>query len=77
MSKYGFGTKEEILAQLEAFKRINALDEARPVQLTPQGALAAIASLYRLMPAEARNCQDDPSKRGARTMIETLAKLRG
>ena len=77
MSKYGFGTKEEILAQLDSFKRINELDDAREIALTPQGALAAIAGLYRLLPAEARQRQHDPGRRGARRMIETLAKLRG
>lgn len=72
-----FGTKEEVLARLEGFRRYNEWERAHPVELTPAQALAAISSLYRLMPAEARERCDDPTYRGVQIMNAALARLRG
>jgi hypothetical protein len=72
-----FGTKEEILAQIEGFKMMNAWTEANPVELSPEDALRAVSDLYSFLPPETRAHRDDPMHEGVRFMNETLGKLRG
>lgn len=48
-------TKEELLAYRERMARYNAWEAANPVVMTPQQAIAAVSSLYDLLPADARD----------------------
>ncbi len=49
-----FGTKEEVVERLHGLRRYNEWEKTNPVELTPEQALAAISSLYRLMTPEAQ-----------------------
>lgn len=75
MSKYGFGTKEEILAQLEAFKRMEVWEAENPLRFAPQESFNLTDELYNLLPLDARSRRDDPRLVGARYMLATLARL--
>jgi hypothetical protein len=74
-SKYGFGTKEEILAQLDAFRRINELEMENLPDWTPQEGLALTDELYSMMSAEARMECEDETHEGAQWMMEVLGRL--
>ncbi|MGN6186394.1 MAG: hypothetical protein ACTHQM_22400 [Thermoanaerobaculia bacterium] len=72
-----FGTKEEILARLEGYKRMNAWTDAQNARITPAEALDALDDLYDFMPPKTRARRDDPAYDGARFMMSTLSRLRG
>jgi hypothetical protein len=74
-SKFGFGTKEEILDQLEAFRRINELEMENLPDSTPQEGLALTDELYSMMNKEARAYREDESHEGAQWMMEVLGRL--
>lgn len=74
-SKYGFGTKKEILEQLEAFRRINELEMENQTDWTPQEGLALTDELYSMMTAEARAHREDEHHEGAQWMMEMLGRL--
>ena len=76
MSKYGFGTKEEILAQLAAFKLMEVWEAENPLRFTPQESFSLTDGLYALLPPDARASRDDPHMNGARHMMAALARLR-
>ncbi|HEX7832003.1 MAG TPA: hypothetical protein VF787_20270 [Thermoanaerobaculia bacterium] len=71
-----FGTKEEILARIAGFERMNAWTDANSEQFTSAEAFAITDELYDLMTAEARAHHDDPRRDGARFMRAVLALLR-
>lgn len=70
-----FGTKEEVLALMDGFRRFNEWEEQHPVELTPQESLAIADELYSMLTHEARNRNDDPEYRGVRTMTAWLSRL--
>lgn len=71
-----FGTKEEILAQLEAFRRFNEWEEKNPIEFAPEEALELADELYAMLAPAARQRVDDPRRNGARSMLKALARLR-
>ncbi len=70
-----FGTKEEILARLEGYKRMNAWTDAHPEEFTLDEAFAMADELYDMMTPEARARRDDPTCDGAGFMLEVLSRL--
>lgn len=71
-----FGTKEEILARIEGFKKMNAWTEANPDRFTVDEAFAIADELYDMMAPEARDRDDDPTREGAGLMRAALSLLR-
>jgi len=72
-----FGTKEEILARIAAFEKLNAWTAANPTEWSADDSISAVSDLYSLMPGDARFRRDDPKYAGARFMLRTLEQLRG
>ena len=70
-----FGTKEEVLARLDGFRRFNEWEERHPVELTPQESLAIADELYSMLSDEARMRNDDPEYHGVRAMTAWLSRL--
>jgi len=58
-----------------ALARYEAWDRAHRESLDPAGAIAAVASLYRLLPEPSRTRDDDPEFQGVRRMLDALALL--
>ena len=77
MRGMGDWTREELLEYLANMKKINELEARNPHYLPPEQAIQAIAGIYRLVPQETRDHDDDPRKEGARKMMAALAKLSG
>ena len=71
-----FGTKEEILAQLERWRKFNEWDEANPIHMPPEESLATADELYDMMTPEARMRNDDPEYQGFRYLLECLSRLK-
>ncbi|MBV8520041.1 MAG: hypothetical protein JO197_21795 [Acidobacteria bacterium] len=71
-----FGTKEEILARLEAFRKFNEWEMENIPDWSPEQALALTDELYSMMPEEARMEREDPTYEGARWMMSVLARLK-
>lgn len=70
-----FGTQEELARFRARLLRYSCWEEAHPVSLTPEQAIAALGTLYDLLPLEARTANDDPRYEGARKMMPAFAKL--
>lgn len=58
-----------------ALARYEAWDREHAVHLEPAAAIAAVGSLYRLLPEEARRREDDPRFEGVGRMLDALALL--
>ena len=69
-----FGTPEELAEFRTRLLRYSGWEEAHPVSLTPEQAIAALGTLYDLLPLEARNANDDPTYEGARKMMPAVRK---
>ncbi|HEX2061427.1 MAG TPA: hypothetical protein VHK90_11860 [Thermoanaerobaculia bacterium] len=69
--------REELRDTQDRFRRFHEWEAKHPPVLTPQQALSAVAGLYRLLPAEARDRNDDPECNGFRRLLEAMALLRG
>ncbi len=72
-----FGSAEGLRDRAAAMARYEAWDRAHPVLLEPAAAIAAVGSLYRLLPEEARRREDDPEFEGVGKMLDALARLGG
>jgi len=58
-----------------ALARYEVWDQVHRETLDPAGAIAAVASLYRLLPEAARRREDDPGFEGVGKMLDALALL--
>jgi hypothetical protein len=70
-----FGTKEEILAQIEGFKMMNAWKEANPGRLSAVEPFPTAEELYAMMSPEARDRYDDPTRQLAGRTRAALSPL--
>ena len=71
-----FGTKDEILAQLERYRKFNEWEEANPIHLSPEESLADADELYDMMTPEAQILNEDPEYQGFRYLLECLSRLK-
>jgi hypothetical protein len=71
-----FGTKEEILAQLERYRKFNEWEEANWIHRSPEESLAIADELYEMMTPEARMLNEDPEYHGFRYLLECLSRLK-
>jgi hypothetical protein len=65
--------KEKLLDRLAAFKKFNDWEKEQACSMGASEALAAIGSLYNLMPPEARN--SSPDLRGIKAMQSALSHI--
>lgn len=62
---------------MAALGRYEEWNREHPVLMTPTAGVAAVASLYRLLPEEAWHREDDAEFRGVRNLLDALARLGG
>jgi len=67
--------KEKLLHRFAAFKQFNVWEKAHPCSIEAREALAAIGSVYNLMPPDARN--SSPDLCGIKAMQSALSHIRG
>ncbi len=72
-----FGTIEVLRDRARRLAVYEAWEREHPVELDPAAAVAAVDSLYRLLPEEDRRRDDDPEFEGVGTMLDALARLGG
>ena len=72
-----FGTICGLRERAAALAKFDAWDRAHSRPLRPAEAIAAVSSLYRLLPEEARCREDDPRFFGVRQMLDALGMLGG
>ena len=72
-----FGTIRRLRERAAALGRFEAWDRKHSISLEPAEAIAAISSLYRLLPEEARRREDDPQFSGVQRMLDALSRLGG
>ncbi|HQU34941.1 MAG TPA: hypothetical protein PLB88_11540 [Thermoanaerobaculaceae bacterium] len=65
-------TREALLAREAALERFAEWKAAHPVVLPPSAAIAAVAALYEMLPAESRRRAPDPS--GVMTFHALMAR---
>ncbi len=65
-------TAAAIVARAAAFERFAEWEAAHPSALSPTAALAAVAGLYEMLPAESRRRAPDPS--GVMTFHALMAR---
>jgi|WetSurMetagenome_2_1015567.scaffolds.fasta_scaffold290351_3 hypothetical protein len=65
--------KENLLSRLAAFKKFNDWEKDQACSMDASEALAAIGSLYNLIPPEARN--SSPDLRGIKAMQSALSHI--
>jgi hypothetical protein len=65
--------KEHLLDRLAAFKKFNNWEKGQLCSMNAIDALAAIGSLYNLMPPEARN--SSPDIQGIKAMQSALSHI--
>ncbi|NOZ79119.1 MAG: hypothetical protein GXP48_08070 [Acidobacteria bacterium] len=70
-----FGSAARLRKRAEALAAYEAWDRAHPEPMDPAAAVATVASLYRLLPEEARRRKDDPDFEGVGRMLDALALL--
>ncbi len=70
-----FGDSEALRQRSESLSTFAEWDRENPVVMDPTRAVAAVASLYRLIPADARRREDDPDFEGVGRMLDALARL--
>ena len=70
-----FGSTERLRKRAEALARYEAWDREHPEPMDPAAAIAAVSSLYRLLPEEARRREADPEFEGVGRMLDALALL--
>jgi hypothetical protein len=63
----------QLRIRAQGFTRFAAWESAHPMQLTPAAAIAAIGTLYELLPPESRRRPVDPS--GVLRMHAALRRL--
>ena len=68
------GGKEELERRAIALRRFNDWEARHPIEMAPTEALAAIGTLYELLPPESRLRAFNPS--GLRKMRQALSHLK-
>lgn len=68
------GDKEQLERRAAALRRFNEWETRHPIEMTPAEALAAIGTLYELIPPESRQRALDPS--GVQKMRQALSHLK-
>lgn len=72
-----FGTIHRLRERAVALGRFEAWDRKHSIYLEPADAIAAVSSLYRLLPEEARRREDDPHFSGVQRMLDALSRIGG
>jgi len=70
-----FVSASRLRERAAALARYEAWDQVHRESLDPAGAIAAVASLYRLLPEAARLREEDPKFEGVGKMLDALALL--
>jgi len=70
-----FGDSGTLRSRTAALSVFAEWDRENPVVMDPTRAVAAVASLYRLIPPDARRREDDPEFEGVGRMLDALARL--
>ena len=70
-----FGSAADLRDRSRCLAGYEAWDREHRVAMEPSAAIAAVASLYRLLPEDARRREEDPEFAGVRVMLDALARI--